>query len=83
MAKAAGIYFRIDLTFFYKIVIILNVRIITILFCNERKQGRNVNHGHIIALSDNGESDADSEETSGAGEGFGAYARTAEGSGLS
>ena len=54
VAKAAGIYFRIDLTFFCKIVIILNVRIITILFCIKRKQGRNVKHGHIIALSDNG-----------------------------
>lgn len=40
-------------------------------------------YGHIIALSDNGESDADSEEASGAGEGFRAYAWTAEGSGLS
>ena len=54
VAKAAGIYFRIDLTFFCKIVIILNVRIITILFCNKRNQGRNVKHGHNIALSDNG-----------------------------
>ena len=54
VAKAAGIYFRIDLTFFCKRVIILNVRIITILFCIKRKQGRNVKHGHIIALSDNG-----------------------------
>ena len=45
---------KVILTLFTKIVIILNVRIITILFCNKRKQGRNVKHGHIIALSDNG-----------------------------
>ena len=42
-----------------------------------------MNHGYIIALSDNGESDADSEETSGEGEGLGAYDGTAEGAGLS
>ena len=71
------------MTLFVKIVIILNIRIITILFCIKRTQGRNVKHGHIIALSDNGEPDADPEEASGAGEGFGAYAWTAEGSGLS
>ena len=45
---------KVILTLFTKIVIILNIRIITILFCNKRKQGRNVKHGHNIALSDNG-----------------------------
>ena len=42
-----------------------------------------MNHGHIIALSDNGESDVDPEEASGEGENFRAYDGTAEGSGLS
>ena len=42
-----------------------------------------MNYGYITALSDNGEPNADSEETPGKNKSLGAYAWTAEGSGLS